>query len=1216
MDFDIPQLWRDLEDLFASRVVILDGGMGTMIQKEHFDDAAFRGERFKTHPCDLQNNSDILNLTQPEVILKIHRQYLEAGADIIETNSFNGTGVAQADFQTQHLVAEMNLAAARLARTAADAVTDRRRYVAGGLGPTSKTASVSRNVDDPSQRDVTFDELKHTYVEQLTALVEGGIHIVMIETIFDTLNAKAALAAYQDFFIDRPKLPLILSGTLVDLSGRTLSGQTVEAFFVSVMHLNPLCVGLNCALGATHMEPFLRNLSKIAHTYVHAYPNAGLPNAMGGYDEDAETFAKYTSKFAAEGLVNMLGGCCGTTPDHIRALKAAVEARSTPRPKLPPSNFLMLSGLKEFVKFDGIPFVNIGERCNLSGSIRFRNLIVKQRDFDKALKVAREQVENGAQVLDVNMDEGLIDGVEYMEKFLKIMGADPEVASTPVVIDSSNFKVIEAGLKVLQGKSIVNSISLKNGEEEFLAEARVVRQHGAAVVIMAFDEAGQATTVEDKVKIVDRSYNLLTTRLDFPPQDLIFDVNILTIATGMEEHNDYAKNFIEAVRILRAKYPKCHFSGGLSNLSFGFRGLTELREEMHSVFLYHAINAGMDMGIVNAGALPIYEEIDVKVRELIEAVIFNSSPDGRHVERLTEYAESQRNKKGGESKSEAKVDTWGAMPLPERFRQALVKGIVDHLETDLEEALSAYPSALRIIEGPLMDGMSVVGDLFGSGKMFLPQVIKSARVMKKAIAYLEPHMEAKVSGSSNGVILMATVKGDVHDIGKNIVGVVLRCNNYEVVDLGVQVSLERIVETCSEQRIDIIGLSGLITPSLEHMVNFARQLNSKGFKQPILIGGATTSKMHTAVKIAPCYNRPTIHVLDASRAVGVASALMDRNLSDSYWEEIKEEYDDLRRDYYQTQAEKRYRSLETARANSLKIDWAAYTPSEPAHLGVHVIEDQDLAELLDFVDWNPFFSVWQIRGRYPNRSYPNLFNDARVGEQAKLLFEEAQVMLRELIATKQLRAKGVYGIFPCKSQGDDILLESETFYTLRQQEIHATEAPSIALSDFVSPHRDYIGAFAVTAGLNCDALAAEYESQQDDYKSIMVKALADRLVEAFAEFLHFKVRTEYWGYAKTETLSRQDLIYEKYAGIRPAPGYPAQPDHSEKFALWRLLNVEANTGIALTESLAMTPAASVCGLYISHPDSEYFQLGEVCADQLENYAARKGVSVEEVKKWL
>eukprot|EP00359_Climacostomum_virens_P007798 CAMPEP_0204906972 /NCGR_PEP_ID=MMETSP1397-20131031/6248_1 /ASSEMBLY_ACC=CAM_ASM_000891 /TAXON_ID=49980 /ORGANISM="Climacostomum Climacostomum virens, Strain Stock W-24" /LENGTH=1188 /DNA_ID=CAMNT_0052075979 /DNA_START=1890 /DNA_END=5456 /DNA_ORIENTATION=- len=1188
-----------------------------MIQKEGFNDAAFRGERFRDHPVDLQNNSDILNLTQPETILKIHKQYLAAGADIIETNSFNGTSIAQADFQTQHLAIEMNEAAARLARRAVDEVTDRRCYAAGGLGPTSKTASVSRNVEDPSQRDVTFDELKDSYYEQLQGLVAGGIHIVLVETIFDTLNAKAALAAYQDFFEDKPKLPLIVSGTLVDLSGRTLSGQTVEAFFVSIMHLNPLCVGLNCALGATHMDPFLRNLSKLAHTYVHAYPNAGLPNAMGGYDEDPDTFALYASKFAADGLVNMLGGCCGTTPEHISKLKAKLEVCTKYRHRPPRSEFMMLSGLKEFVKFNEIPFVNVGERCNLSGSIRFRNLIVKQRNFDEALKVAREQVENGAQVIDVNMDEGLIDGVAYMEKFLKIIGADPEVATTPVMIDSSNFKVIEAGLKVMQGKCIVNSISLKNGEEEFLAEAKIVRQHGAAVVIMAFDEQGQATTVEDKIRIVDRSYNILTNRLDFMPQDLIFDVNILTVATGMEEHNEYAKNFIEAVRILKAKYPLCHFSGGLSNLSFGFRGLTELREAMHSVFLVHAIKAGMDMGIVNAGALPIYEDISADLRQIIEEVIFNSSADGKHVERLIEYAETQKNKKQTKKTGAVKENVWGTIPLPDRFKQALVKGIVDHLETDLEEALANYPSALSIIEGPLMDGMSVVGDLFGSGKMFLPQVIKSARVMKKAIAYLEPHMEARAEGSNNGVVLMATVKGDVHDIGKNIVGVVLRCNNYEVIDLGVQVPFEKIAEVCSQRKIDVIGLSGLITPSLEHMINFARQLQAKGFKQPLLIGGATTSKMHTAVKIAPCYSMPTVHVLDASRAVGVVAALLDNSLKDSYWEEVKEEYDDLRSDYYQSQADKKFRTLEEARANALKIDWTRYEAPQPAHLGVHVIEDQDLNALLDFIDWNPFFSVWQIRGRYPNRSFPNLFKDARVGEQAKQLYNEAQALLQELISAKRLKAKGVYGFFPCKSQGDDIALENgEVFYTLRQQELHSADSNSVAMSDFISPSHDYIGGFAVTAGLCANELSAEYEGDQDDYKSIMLKALADRLVEAFAEYLHFKVRTEYWGYAKNEELSTQQLIYEKYDGIRPAPGYPAQPDHSEKLTLWKLLNVEANTGITLTDSLAMDPAASVCGLYISHPQSHYFQLGEVRPDQLEDYARRKGQSVEEVKKWL
>lgn len=1224
MDFEVSRVYAYLQKIFSERIVILDGGMGTMIQTYEPNEEIYRGDRFIDHPQDLINNNDLLCITQPHMIYTIHRQYLEAGADIIETNTFNGTKIAQADFRAEHLVREINLEAAKLARKAADDVTANEphkwRLVAGAVGPTSKTASVSRNVEDPSQRDISFDELVDSYYEQISALYDGGVHIILIETIFDTLNAKAALFAYEQYFTDIPKLPLMLSGTLVDLSGRTLSGQTIEAFLASVMHSHPMCVGINCALGANHMMPFLTNLSDIAPMNVHAYPNAGLPNAMGGYDEDPEQFATNVMGFIRSRLLNMVGGCCGTTPAHINALVRRIEKEKIPRREIPkPIDKLILSGLKEFVLYDNIPFVNIGERCNLSGSIKFHRLMVKEKNYDAALEIAREQVNNGAQVLDINVDDGMIDSVAVMEKFLKLLTSDPEISTLPIMIDSSNFKVIEAGLKVVQGKCIVNSISLKNGEEEFLREAEFLRKFGAAAVVMAFDEQGQATEVDNKVQICDRVYSLLTEKLKFPPEDIIFDLNILTIATGMEEHNPYAKNFIDATKIVRAKYPKCHVSGGLSNLSFSFRGQTDLRESMHSVFLYHAIKAGMDMGIVNAGALPIYEDIPIDLRNLLEEVIFNQSEDGRHVERLVEYAEQQRHKttnKSGEKPQEAE---WRSFPLEKRFEHSLVKGLPENLEVDLQEALKVYPSPLQIIEGPLMSGMSVVGDLFGSGKMFLPQVIKSARVMKKAIGFLEPYMESAGTAGSNGTILMATVKGDVHDIGKNIVGVVLKCNNYKVIDLGVQVPWDTILRTIKEEHVDVLGLSGLITPSLDHMVNNAKQMEANGLKLPVLIGGATTSKMHTSVKISPCYSGPVVHVLDASRSVPVVSALLDDGLRDSYMQEIREEYAQLRKDYYTSQSEKKFRSIHDARNNKFIIDWSSYKPVTPKKLGVTVIEDQDLTELLPYIDWNPFFVVWQIRGRYPNRSYPRIFNDKNVGEQAKILYDEAQEMLQEVIRNKSLKASGVYGLFEAKAIGDDIEVYSDTekfkFYTLRQQEILATGGPSLALSDFVSPNKDYFGAFAVTAGLGCDELSSQYEAEGDDYKSIMLKALADRLVEAFAEYLHEKVRTDYWGYT-SEAMSKEDLIHEKYEGIRPAPGYPSQPDHLEKLALWKLLKVEENTGITLTDSLAMLPAASVSGIYISHPKAKYFNLGQVNDDQVQDYADRKGLMVEEVRKWI
>lgn len=1205
-----------LRALFESRIVILDGGMGTMIQRHRLTEADYRGERFKSHHKDLLNNNEALNLTQPDLIFSIHKEYLEAGADIIETNTFNGNTIAQEDFHMSDLTYEMNFEAARLAKKATSLFPG--TFVAGGVGPTPKTASISRNVDDASFRDIYFDDLVKSYMVSIDALTAGGADIIMIETIFDTLNAKAAVYAYEEYFKDKEKLPLMVSGTLVDLSGRTLSGQTAEAFLISMMHCKPLCIGLNCALGANHMQPFLENLSKLAPFYVHAYPNAGLPNAMGGYDETPEMFAKNCMRFLSNQLVNMIGGCCGTTPEYIKALKDAVTSSNFPIRSIPASsNKLMLSGLKEFILFDDIPFVNIGERCNISGSLRFKKLLITENNYEASLQVAREQVQNGALILDINVDDGMVDGKSVMEKFLRLMTTDPEIASVPLMIDSSNFSIIEAGLKCFQGKSVVNSISLKNGEEEFLQQANIVRKYGASVVVMAFDELGQATEVEHKMAIVRRSYNLLTS-IGILPEDIIFDLNILTVATGIEEHNPYALNFIEATKMVKAEFPYCHVSGGVSNLSFSFRGLNNFRESMHSVFLYHAIKAGMDMGIVNAGALPIYAEIPEDLRNIIEDVIFNRSEDGKHVERLIAKAEEEKNKtktKGGPKK----VEQWRTLSVDERIQQALVKGIPDFIIEDLKEAQNKYPGPLEIIEGPLMKGMSIVGDLFGSGKMFLPQVIKSARVMKHGIGYLEPFLAKGETDEkrTNGTVLMATVKGDVHDIGKNIVGVVLKCNNYEVIDLGVQVSWETILSTIKSTHIDILGLSGLITPSLEHMVNFAKQMQLNNLKIPLLIGGATTSKIHTAVKIAPCYQNPVIHVLDASRSVGVVSALLQPNLKDEYFQEIKEEYKEIREDYLASQSNKKFKNLETARKNRLLIDWTGFIPAKPRVKGVTKVE-ATVEELTPFIDWNPFFALWQVRGRYPTRSYPRIFDDPKAGEQARSLYKDAIDMLGMISKTKSLRIKGVVGLFKAKSVGDDIEVsykqQKYKFFGLRQQEEAPVPGPSLCLSDFVHPGSDYIGGFAVTSGLGCDELCASFESSNDDYKSIMAKALADRLVEAFAEYLHLRVRKDFWGYS-TEESNPQDLIYCKYQGIRPAPGYPTQPDHSEKLTLWKLLDVENTAEIHLTESLAMTPAASVCGLYFAHPKARYFSLGQITEEQVSDYALRKGTTAEEIRKW-
>eukprot|EP00357_Protocruzia_adherens_P031634 CAMPEP_0114982826 /NCGR_PEP_ID=MMETSP0216-20121206/6349_1 /TAXON_ID=223996 /ORGANISM="Protocruzia adherens, Strain Boccale" /LENGTH=1261 /DNA_ID=CAMNT_0002344719 /DNA_START=45 /DNA_END=3830 /DNA_ORIENTATION=+ len=1240
--FDADDVFKYLEKEFSERIVFLDGA--TQLQVYKLEEEAFRGERFKDHTALLKNNSDVLNLTQPGIVKEIHQAYLEAGVDIVETNTFNGTTISQIEFQLEPLTYEMNVAAARLAREAADAYTEKAndgkwRLVAGACGPTSRTASLSPKVEDPGFRNVEFNELLQAYKDQIAALVEGGVHIIMIETIFDTLNAKAGLMAYDKFFEEsgQKKLPLIVSGTLVDKSGRTLSGQTTEAFWISVAHSKPFCVGLNCALGAEIMEPFIDQLSSIAWTRVHAYPNAGLPNALGEYDQTPEEFAAQVKTFCDNGYINMIGGCCGTRPPHIKAMVEACKPcpiRTIPEP----SQKMHLSGLKEFIFHDNITFVNIGERCNLAGSLRFKKLIMKEQNYEKAVQIARDQVETGAQVIDVNLDDGLLDGVTAMRKFLRNALSDPEIASVPFMIDSSRFEIIETGLQNCQGKCIVNSISLKEGEEEFLRKGQMIKSYGAAVVVMAFDEQGQAASAADKIRICERSYKLLVEKIDFLPQDIIFDCNILTIATGMEEHNNYAVDFITATKWIKSNLPGCHVSGGLSNLSFGFRGLTELREAMHSVFLYHAIQAGMDMGIVNAGALPVYDDIPEPMKTYVTEVVLNKSEDGKHVERLIEFAQSERERKeaakGTGGAVVKKVAEWRSGTLEERFTHALVKGITEFVDQDTMEALDAYDKPLDIIEGPLMNGMGVVGDLFGSGKMFLPQVIKSARVMKKSVAILTPLMEKEkeerakqglLETKTHGKIVLATVKGDVHDIGKNIVGVVLGCNNYTVIDMGVMVQIETIIAKAKEVNATMVGLSGLITPSLDEMVFNAKALERAGFTLPLLIGGAATSKTHTAVKISPCYSGPTVHVLDASRVVTVASSLLDKENNEEYIADIKEEYEEIREDHYAGLQDRKYKSLQEARAHAFKIDWASFTPFTPKKLGLTLFEAFPLKDLVPYIDWNPFFATWQIRGKYPNRYYPKIFNDSTVGPQAKELFEEAQEMLSDIIENKKLTATAIIGLFEANADGDDIEIYNDkgevigTLYTLRQQ-ADKDNSTFMAMSDFIAPksagYKDYVGMFAVSAGFGCKDMVKVYENDNDDYKSIMAKALADRLAEAFAELLHERVRREYWGYATEEKLKTDDLLKIKYHGIRPAPGYPSQPDHTEKNTIWKLLQVTEKTGITLTDSLAMDPAASVCGLYFANPKSEYFGVDSIGKDQIESYASRKGMEVKEVEKWL
>ncbi|XP_062383088.1 methionine synthase [Sardina pilchardus] len=1235
----------ELRGLLQKRIMILDGGMGTMIQQRNLEEEDFRGQEFREHLKSLKGNNDLLSITQPDIICAIHKEYLLSGADIIETNTFSSTRIAQADYGLEDLAYRLNKASADVARRAADDVTAEtgtKRYVAGAMGPTNRTLSVSPSVERPDYRNVSFDELVEAYTEQARGLLDGGVDILLVETIFDTANAKAALFAIDKLFEEcYERRPLFISGTIVDKSGRTLSGQTGEAFVISLSHAKPMCIGLNCALGAAEMRPFIEAIGKSTTSFIICYPNAGLPNTFGGYDETPELTSAHLKEFATGGLVNVIGGCCGTTPAHIRAIAEGVRHC---QPRVPAPNvfhdYLLLSGLEPFRIGPYTNFVNIGERCNVAGSRKFAKLIMSG-DYEEALSVAKAQVEMGAQVLDINMDEGMLDGPVAMTRFCNLIASEPDVAKVPLCIDSSNFAVIEAGLKCCQGKCIVNSLSLKEGEADFLKKANLVRRYGAAVVVMAFDEEGQAVEIERKVEICSRAYHLLVTTVGFNPNDIIFDPNILTIGTGIEEHSMYAINFIKATQCIKETLPGARVSGGLSNLSFAFRGMEVIREAMHGAFLYHAIKNGLDMGIVNAGSLPVYDDIDKELLELCENLIWNRDPDA--TEKLLVYAQAAA--KGG--KKVVQTDEWRKTSVEERLEYALVKGIDKYVVEDTEEARAnsfCYPRPLHVIEGPLMNGMKIVGDLFGAGKMFLPQVIKSARVMKKAVGYLIPFMEKEreemqANSSSvdidpyQGTILLATVKGDVHDIGKNIVGVVLGCNNFRVIDLGVMIPCDRILKEAIEKKADIIGLSGLITPSLDEMIHVAKEMDRLGMQVPLLIGGATTSKTHTAVKIAPRYSFPVVHVLDASRSVVVCSQLLDENLKEEYFEEVSEEYEEIRQDHYDSLKERRFLSLSLARERGLYIDWQAQPrPVRPQIIGTHVFETYDLRKLVSFIDWKPFFDIWQLRGKYPNRGYPKIFKDKTVGEEARKVFDDAQKLLDKLIDSQGLWARGLVGFWPAQSVGDDIHVYAEntcphqsqpiaTFYGLRQQAEKDSTSPDpyLCLSDFIAPKDsgvcDYIGLFAV-ACFGAEELSRKFESQSDDYNSIMVKALADRLAEAFAEELHARVRKDLWGYSSEEDLQATDLHRIRYSGIRPASGYPSQPDHTEKITMWKLADIQEKTGIGLTESLAMTPAAAVSGLYFSNPKSSYFAVGKITKEQVEDYANRKQISVADVERWL
>lgn len=1211
-----------LKQQLAQRIMVLDGGMGTMIQSYKLEEEDYRGSRFADWPCDLKGNNDLLVLSKPAVIREIHDAYLAAGADILETNTFNATSIAMSDYQMERLSAEINFEAARLARACADAWTaktpDRPRYVAGVLGPTNRTCSISPDVNDPAYRNVTFNQLVEAYRESTRALVEGGSDIIMIETVFDTLNAKAAVYAVQtEMEALGVALPLMISGTITDASGRTLSGQTTEAFYNSLRHAEPLSFGLNCALGPDELRQYVAELSRIAEGYVTAHPNAGLPNAFGEYDLDAELMAQQIGEWATAGFLNIIGGCCGTTPQHIAAMVAAVEGVA-PRqlPTIPVA--CRLSGLEPLNITAESLFVNVGERTNVTGSAKFKRLI-KEEKYNEALEVALQQVQSGAQIIDINMDEGMLDAEAAMVRFLNLIAGEPDIARVPIMIDSSKWEVIEKGLQCIQGKGIVNSISMKEGEAAFIHHARQVRRYGAAMVVMAFDEVGQADTRARKIEICRRAYRILTEQVGFPPEDIIFDPNIFAVATGIDEHNNYAMDFIGACEDIKRELPHAMISGGVSNVSFSFRGNDPVREAIHAVFLYYAIRKGMDMGIVNAGQLAIYDDLPAELREAVEDVILNRRDDG--TERLLALAEKYRGGKSDGSQ-EKQLAEWRSWDVVKRLEYSLVKGITEFIEQDTEEARQQVPRPIEVIEGPLMSGMNVVGDLFGEGKMFLPQVVKSARVMKQAVAYLEPFIEAsKEAGRSNGKIVLATVKGDVHDIGKNIVGVVLQCNNYEIIDLGVMVPGEKILKTAREVNADIIGLSGLITPSLDEMVNMAKEMERQGFTLPLLIGGATTSKAHTAVKIEQHYSGPTVYVQNASRTVGVVSSLLSATLKEDFVARTRKEYETVRIQHARKKPRTPPVSLQAARDNATSIDWESYTPPVPHRPGVSQVE-ASIETLRNYIDWTPFFMTWSLAGKYPR-----IMEDEVVGEEAQRLFADANAMLDRLSQQSLLRPRGVVGVFPANRVGDDIHLYSDerrdeilcVSHHLRQQ-TEKTDFANYCLADFVAPKSsgkaDYLGAFAVTGGLEEDALAEAYDRQHDDYNKIMVKALADRLAEAFAEYLHERVRKVIWGFAPNENLSNEELIRENYQGIRPAPGYPACPEHTEKAAIWRLLAVEQQTGMKLTESFAMWPGASVSGWYFSHPDSRYFAVAQIQRDQVEDYAARKGMSVTEVERWL
>lgn len=1213
-----------IREQLEQRILVLDGAMGTMIQRYRLTEADFRGQRFKDWPVDLKGNNDLLSLTQPQIISEIHQAYLAAGADIIETNTFNANSISQSDYQLQEMVYEMNLASARLARKAADLQTKQTPqkpcFVAGSIGPTNRTLSISPKVEDPAYREVTFDQVAKAYYQQVKGLIEGGVDLLLIETIFDTLNAKAALYAIQQCFDDLGvELPIMVSVTIVDQSGRTLSGQTLKAFWVSIKPYPIFSVGLNCSLGPAEMRPFIQELSDMADVYVTLYPNAGLPNQFGEYEATAAQMAPILKEYAGQEWVNIIGGCCGTTPDHIRAFVEGVKSLPPRKvPKVPV--YTEFSGLEALTILPTSNFINIGERCNIAGSRKFARLI-RENKFEEALEIARKQVEDGAQILDVNMDEGLIDSVQAMTHFLKLIASEPDIARVPIMIDSSRWEVIEAGLKCLQGKSIINSISLKEGEQAFLERAKQARRLGAAVLVMAFDEQGQADTLERRIEVCSRAYKLLTEKVHFPPQDIILDPNIFAIGTGMSEHANYALDYLEAVRYIKSHLPHAKVSGGVSNLSFAFRGNNVIREAMHSAFLYHAIQAGMDMGIVNAGQITVYEDISKDLLQLVEDVLFNRRPDA--TERLIAFADQVKQT----SVKEEKRLEWRESSVEERLKYALIKGITEFIEQDTEEAYQKYGDPVKVIEGPLMDGMQVVGDLFGSGKMFLPQVVKSARVMKKAVAHLTPYLEAlklKANSSTKGKILLATVKGDVHDIGKNIVGVVLGCNNYEIIDLGVMVPAEKIVEQANALKVDLIGLSGLITPSLDEMVHVARELNRQDFDLPLLIGGATTSEKHTAVKIAPEYDRGiTVYVPDASRSVNVVSKLLNFKSRKKFASQLKRNQQKLLENFQKQRQRINLIPIEAARQNRAKLSFTQKEVAEPQQAGIHKLLNFSLEELRRRIDWTPFFKAWELRGKYPD-----ILEKSEHSQEAQKLFKEANNLLDEIINKQWLQANAVFGIFPANSINDDIEVYGNTertrllavVHTLRQQMQRNSHKPNFALADFIAPKEtkvaDHLGFFVVTAGIGLQDLVQHFEEKHDDYQSIMLKALADRLAEAFAEHLHELVRKQYWGYARHEALSNEEIIAEKYRGIRPAPGYPACPDHTEKTTIFELLQTKKEIGVQLTESMAMQPAASVAGYFFAHPKARYFSVGKIGMDQLTDYAHRKGMSIKEAKRWL